>query len=459
MVQFASQSEIMGASFNKFRVVVSRLRFRTVGLLSRVVDWVVSLLLLLLLWPLWLAHYLLAKLKGHDWLVWREVMGRGARTFKLAEATQLPGGLLVRLFNSPIVAKSPHLWAVWRGDMSLVGPAPLEPGQARQLPTRFLRRLDARPGLVHSYFIKSRTNIAFASEAELAVEDTERADLKTQMGKAARAVPAALLGTAPEDKVEAPDTLDMFGLQMTNKTLPEALDQIIDHCRVGKHERIAFVNPDCINISIREADYREILERSDYIFPDGIGLQVACKLLRTQMKDNLNGTDLFPALCERIQGTEIGIYLFGAQPGVVDAMVENLNAAYTDLRICGYRHGFVEPENMPAVVEEINASGAHILLVAMGVPRQERWIDTHWPNLTVNLAMGVGGLFDFVSGRIPRAPIWMRELGLEWLFRLIQEPGRLWKRYVIGNFVFLWHVMRFGKHPEKLPHAKAKIDQ
>ncbi|CAM2010048.1 WecB/TagA/CpsF family glycosyltransferase [Acanthopleuribacter pedis] len=441
----SSQSEIMGNLFVRLKVSLSRGRLLFTGFLSRLMDLGVSMLLMLTLWPLWLGHFVLAKIKGRTWLVRHEYLGRQARPIHLAEAAPLPDGFLASLLNHPLIAKSPFIWAVWRGDLSLVGPAPLTREAAARLPTRFLRRLDARPGLIHSFFIKSRTNIAFSTEAETAVADVEEAHWKTDLGKAARAVPAALMGTDPEAKADAGPTLAMFGLTMTNLTLDEALDEILATCRAGRKERLAFVNPDCINISLRNPDYRRILEASDHIYPDGIGLQIACKMLRLQMKDNLNGTDLFPALCARINGDDLGIYLLGAAPGVVDAMVENLLEKWPNLRICGYRHGFIKPEELDQVIREINDSGAHMLFVAMGVPRQETWIDTNWSRLEVNMAMGVGGLFDFMSGRIPRAPIWMRELGMEWLYRLIQEPRRLWKRYVIGNVIFLINVVRFGK--------------
>lgn len=441
----SSQSEIMGNSFARFKVSLSRRRLLLTGFLSRLIDLGISLALMSALWPLWLGHFLLAKIKGGSWLVWHEYLGRHARPILLAEAAPLNGGLLAGFLNLPFVAKSPYVWAVWRGDLSLVGPAPLTREAAARLPSRYLRRLDARPGLIHSFFIKSRTNIAFTTEAETAVADVEEAHWKTDLGKAARAVPAAILGTDPEAKADAGSTLEMFALTMTNRTLDDALDQILETCRAGRKERLAFVNPDCINISLRNPDYRRILEANDHIFPDGIGLQIACKMLRLQMKDNLNGTDLFPALCERIHGEETGIYLLGAAPGVVDAMVANLLEKWPDLNICGYRHGFIEPDELDGVIQAINDSGANLLFVAMGVPRQETWIDSHWSRLDVNMAMGVGGLFDFMSGRIPRAPIWMRELGMEWLYRLIQEPRRLWKRYVIGNVVFLINVVRFGK--------------
>jgi len=124
---------------------------------------------------------------------------------------------------------------------------------------------------------------------------------------------------------------------------------------------------------------------------------------------------------------------------------------FPDLRIAGARDGYFTTEEEPAVVAEINDSGAAILLVAFGVPRQELWIASRRNELKTPVCLGVGGLFDFYSGRIARAPVWMREIGLEWVWRMLQEPKRMWRRYIIGNPLFLSRVWRQMRHPERFP--------
>jgi N-acetylglucosaminyldiphosphoundecaprenol N-acetyl-beta-D-mannosaminyltransferase len=109
--------------------------------------------------------------------------------------------------------------------------------------------------------------------------------------------------------------------------------------------------------------------------------------------------------------------------------------------VCGCNHGYFSPEEEADVIRRIADSGADVLLVAFGVPRQDVWISQHIRETGAKVAMGVGGLFDFYSGRTPRAPLWMREIGLEWFYRFYQEPGRMWKRYFVGNAVFLFRVM------------------
>jgi N-acetylglucosaminyldiphosphoundecaprenol N-acetyl-beta-D-mannosaminyltransferase len=119
-----------------------------------------------------------------------------------------------------------------------------------------------------------------------------------------------------------------------------------------------------------------------------------------------------------------------------------MTAQFPDLHFCGDQHGYFAAEELPDVLAKINASGAKILLVALGVPKQERWISDHLQQTGAAVSMGVGGLFDFYSGRIPRAPAWVREIGMEWCFRFWQEPRRMWRRYFVGNFVFLTRVVR-----------------
>jgi N-acetylglucosaminyldiphosphoundecaprenol N-acetyl-beta-D-mannosaminyltransferase len=138
------------------------------------------------------------------------------------------------------------------------------------------------------------------------------------------------------------------------------------------------------------------------------------------------------------------LFLFGAKPGIAEKMKKKLEGKFPELKIGGVRNGFFDwKKDTRAIVDEINASQANILLVAFGVPLQERWIYENAPKLKPEVIMGVGGLFDFYSGEMNRAPKWMREVGLEWLYRLMKEPKRMWKRYIIGNPLFLYRVYKW----------------
>jgi N-acetylglucosaminyldiphosphoundecaprenol N-acetyl-beta-D-mannosaminyltransferase len=169
---------------------------------------------------------------------------------------------------------------------------------------------------------------------------------------------------------------------------------------------------------------------------------LAGKILGKEIAQNLCGTDMFPRLCERISGKDTRLFLLGARPEVVEGVVRWINDHYPRVKVCGYQHGYFQPNEESDIIKRIKDSNSDLLLVAFGVPKQDMWINQHLQETGAKVAMGVGGLFDFYSGRIPRSPLWMREIGMEWLYRLIQEPGRMWKRYLIGNGLFLWRVLK-----------------
>ncbi len=160
----------------------------------------------------------------------------------------------------------------------------------------------------------------------------------------------------------------------------------------------------------------------------------------------MNGTDLLPRLCARLASSGTAVYLLGGQPGVAENVARWMETAYPGIRVGGTQHGYYPAEETERVKADIRASGAGILLVALGAPKQELWIREHAGQTGVKVAMGVGGLFDFYGGRIERAPAWMREIGMEWLFRLGKEPRRMWKRYLLGNALFAARIIRARLH-------------
>lgn len=432
------------AAPSQLRYFQARLKLHTLGMMSRLLDLLVSLPCILLASPFWLFYAISLWVRGRRWLHHQPLLGLGGKTIYIPVCNEVGPGPLSRFFNHTLLRRSPVILSVFMGDLSLVGPAPMAMEAGGAMPTRYLRRLDAKPGLIHTYFLRSSLNIAFEDERELALVDAERHGLKSRIGMLVRAAPAFLFrSTADSGSVDG--EVMLFGLKFRNRTMEEAVGEILDAAESEQGARVAFVNPDCINIALKDSRYRAVLEKTDAVYPDGIGLQIACKMLGMRMKDNLNGTDLFPILWNRMQDRNMGVYLLGSYPGVAEKMAGNLKRSYPKLKISGYRHGYFSKRECDEIVEEINASGAHLLLVAMGVPRQEIWIDRFRPRLNVKVVAGVGGLFDFVSGRIPRAPVWIREMGLEWCYRLLREPRRLWRRYIIGNLIFFWNLLRMGK--------------
>jgi len=232
--------------------------------------------------------------------------------------------------------------------------------------------------------------------------------------------------------------LTLFGIRIDNLTMDRAVAEIAaatDHD--GPPRQVSFVNADCVNLAHRHAQYRGALANSALVLADGIGMKIAGRVFGSQIRENLCGTDLFPRLCAALAGTGKAIYLLGARPGVAAAACDWIRRHYPETRIAGSHHGYYSAADEPAVIEAIAQSRADVLLVAFGAPKQELWIAKYLAASGAKVALGVGGLYDYYSGRIPRAPLWVRQIGMEWMWRLIQEPGRLWKRYLVGNVVFL----------------------
>ena len=229
----------------------------------------------------------------------------------------------------------------------------------------------------------------------------------------------------------------LFDIEIDNVTLEQAVAAIVDRLDGETPVQVSFVNADCVNIACRNPEYLAALQESELVFDDGIGVRVAGNVLGQPVRDNVNGTDLFPRLAVALEGTGKRIYLLGGRPGVADGVARWLAQNYPGVALAGWRHGYFLAEEEAKVIEDIRRSGADLVLVAFGAPRQDLWIRHCLSKLGAKVAIGVGGLLDFYSGTVPRAPRWIRKLGMEWCYRLYQEPTRLWRRYLVGNVVFL----------------------
>ncbi|MDX1931568.1 MAG: WecB/TagA/CpsF family glycosyltransferase [Capsulimonadales bacterium] len=333
----------------------------------------------------------------------------------------------------------PALLNVLKGDMAFIGPRVVSPGELSPRERAARKRYDVRPGFICLWWVRRRANIAYETESISDSEYVESQSLKGDLGIALRAIPAILYG---EGVPTAPDSVTLLRIPVNNVTMSEAVGWIVDRMRDNAPPaQLAFVNADCANIAYVNDEYATVLKRAEYVLADGIGMKIAGKLLRQEIKQNVNGTDLFPRLCAALEATDMGVYLLGGKPGVADGVANWIRANYPGVRLAGTQHGYYAPEEEANIVTAIRESGARLVLVAFGAPRQDLWVAKHLTDLGAPVAMGVGGLFDFYSGNKPRAPQWVREIGMEWAFRLVVEPQRLWKRYVVGNAVFLSRVL------------------
>lgn len=399
----------------------------------RLIDLAVGLTASILTAPVVIVAFVIAAMRRAPALHYRSYIGRWQAPLELASLS----------FAGPF-RRVPWLWAVVRGDLSLVGPAPLADEERETVRAADLPRFQVRPGLANLFRIRQAANIAFEGRTAADLEQVHVTSLKREAGILLRSIPAAVIGARV---VAPPPELDLLDVRIDNWTMEQAIRWIVSAKRTDRIRQLAFVNPDCLNTAFVRPSYRRVLDEADVVLPDGIGIHYACRLTGTALAANVNGTDLFPRLCDALSGTGLGAFFLGAKPEVVEALVANVRGRWPELTVAGYRHGYFArgADEEQRVIENINTSGAHVLLVAFGAPGQEEWIAAHREQLAVQIAFGVGGLFDFYSGRIPRAPIWMRELGLEWTWRLLQEPGRMWRRYIIGNPLFLWRVWRWSR--------------
>ena len=243
--------------------------------------------------------------------------------------------------------------------------------------------------------------------------------------------------TVPADAIDAREPTQLFGLPLVNAHPEDVAHAIVERAAHGLNSTLAFINAHCINTLKSDPAYGRALARADALLPDGSGMSIAARMAGERISHNLNGTDLFPLLCREAAAQEEGLFLLGGHPGVAAAASATMRQSMPGLNICGTQHGYFTADEEAALIARINASGASILLVGLGVPHQEKWIARNRDKLDVAVVMGVGGLFDYYSNRIPRAPQWVRAIGQEWIWRLMQEPRRMAGRYLLGNPLFL----------------------
>jgi len=240
------------------------------------------------------------------------------------------------------------------------------------------------------------------------------------------------------------EKVNLFNILIDNVRMAEALNLIKYSIDKKEKRKIYFVNADCFNKIFKDSSYYSVLKRGHYVFGDGSGVRLGGKITNQKIIDNVNGTDMLPLLAKMCEENRYSLFLLGAKEGVAKKASENLVNDNHDLIIAGTYQGFFDKKKESSkIIEIINGAKADVLLVAFGAPYQERWIDEFYDALNVPVMIGVGGLFDFFSGSIPRAPRWMRVLGIEWIFRLMQEPKRMWRRYIIGNPQFVFRVLKW----------------
>jgi len=220
-------------------------------------------------------------------------------------------------------------------------------------------------------------------------------------------------------------SLSILDVRVDNINRKQALDRIQQFIvsRNGRGARkVYFTNVHSIHVARRNDELRSGINAADLVLPDGSGLKIAGRILSKTNIENLNGTDFTPELLRLAEDRRWTVYLYGAETSVLENCRGNLQRQYPRLQIVGLQHGYISMTEQELFLEDINQKKPDIVLVALGTPAQEFWIARNAPELNAGVCLAVGGLFDFIAGKHSRAPQWMRALGIEWLYRLIQDP-------------------------------------
>lgn len=252
---------------------------------------------------------------------------------------------------------------------------------------------------------------------------------------------------------------DLFGVSIDALRMDEALDVIDAAITARRPLLIGVVNAAKIVNMRRDAALRESVLDADMILADGMSIVWASRLLGQPLPERVAGIDLMLGMFERGRTRGYRVYCLGATQDVLQRFMANVARDYPGVKLVGGQHGYFTPDEEPRVAAEIGAAQPDILLAAMTSPKKEQFLARWGPQLNVTVCHGVGGSFDVVAGLVRRAPALWQRLGLEWLYRVLQEPGRLWKRYLVTNTVFGGLVLRefvgrrFGRRPASASSA------
>jgi len=235
---------------------------------------------------------------------------------------------------------------------------------------------------------------------------------------------------------------ELFGVTLETDPPAELLRRVLSLSEGGGRHRVSYVNAHVLNQSFSNPTLRRALQGSDLVYCDGYGVRLAAKLIGRPVPFRMTGADWIWGVASLCQASGRSIYLLGSDPGSSSDAAAALKRSYPRLEVLGTHHGYFEPgsPHSERVLEHISEHRPDILLVGMGTPQQELWVDRYFDRIEARVIWTVGALFDYLAGRTPRAPHWLSDNGLEWIFRLAVEPRRMWRRYLLGNPAFLYRV-------------------
>jgi N-acetylglucosaminyldiphosphoundecaprenol N-acetyl-beta-D-mannosaminyltransferase len=230
------------------------------------------------------------------------------------------------------------------------------------------------------------------------------------------------------------ERIEVLGVPIDRVDMSQSLDWVDRMITGNKPEPIFSLNAEVAVMAQENQLLLKLLRTGGLLIPDGIGVIVAAKLLGLGRLEQVPGCELMPAICERAAEKNYSVFLFGAAPNVNKKAQDVLRVRFSGLRIVGAMDGYIKEDEMPRLVNEINASGAQILFVALGCPRQELWVEKYLPQLNVKVCQVVGGTFDVLAGTVKRAPLIYRKMYLEWFYRLASQPKRILRQTALFRF-------------------------
>jgi len=234
----------------------------------------------------------------------------------------------------------------------------------------------------------------------------------------------------------------ILGLLIDQLSMEEVMEKIEEYISCGRSHKIFYANPHVMLMAQKYPELASYFNNADIVLPDGYGVVLAGKLLNLPIKRRIIGLDVLLRLSDLAAEKGWRLYFLGAQKHVLQKSLKILEERFDGINIVGSHHGYFSEAEESTVVEDIASKNPDIVVVCMGVGKQESFIHKYSQRLAVSVFFGNGGALDFVSGRLKRAPRWMQKHGLEWVFRFLQEPRRLWKRYTLGNLIFMTLVLK-----------------
>jgi len=255
----------------------------------------------------------------------------------------------------------------------------------------------------------------------------------------------ALVATLPGNPGRPGRRRVLAGVAIDNLSFEEAIGELRSSLLQGRRGFVVTPNADHVCMLQRDPELKALYEKASFVLTDGMSIVLASRLLGHPIKERCCGTDLFTSVCAMLAPLSQRIFLLGGQDGSERVAARKLQSEYPGLVVDAYSPAFgfeSDPGETERIVARINRGGTDVLFVFVGTPKSEKWIYRNFSRLHVKMAFSLGQTLNFYSGRKRRAPRWMQRAGLEWLFRLCQEPRRLWKRYLFGNTRFLILVVK-----------------